>query len=98
MEKKKYEIWIGNYHLGQGYDPSSTAQKLGEVEATSFKIACCIYEHQSAIDFLNIQMNRGDSYIEDVHFGKWYYNPETNSNGWIGKYFESKEEANKSFL
>ena len=25
---KKYEIWIGSYHLGQGYDPPSEPQKI----------------------------------------------------------------------
>tara|TARA_R110000868_G_C10584288_1_gene738919 strand:- start:86 stop:385 length:300 start_codon:yes stop_codon:yes gene_type:complete len=97
IEKKKYEIWIGNYHLGQGYGPSDKPQKLGEVEATSFKIACCIYEHQKSIDFLNGQMDRGETYIEDAHFGKWYYNPDGNYNNWVGRYFETEEEASKSF-
>ena len=94
---KKYEIWIGNYHLGQGYDPSISPMKLAEIEATSFKIACVIYEHQSIIDSLKDRMAKGDTYIEDVHFGSWYYDPKTNSNGWTGKYFESKEEATNSF-
>lgn len=42
-------------------------------------------------------MDRGDTYIEDIHFGCWYYNPKTNSNSWTGKYFESKEAAMESY-
>lgn len=94
---EKYEIWLGNHNLGQGYHQGHEPIKVGEVEATSFKIACCIYEHQSAIDSLKERMERGDTYIEDIHFGCWYYNPETNSNSWTGKYFESKEAAMKSY-
>lgn len=93
----KYEIWIGDYHLGQGYGSPSKPEKVGEVEATSFKIACCIYEHQCAIDSLKERMKRGDDYIEDTHFGSWYYNPKNNSNSWLGRYYESEEEAWKSF-
>ncbi len=94
---KKYKIWIGNHSLGQGYHQGSEPIKLAEVEATSFKIACVIYEHQNAIDSLKQQMERGDTYIEDVHFGIWYYNPKTNSNSWTGKYFETKEQALETY-
>lgn len=94
---KKYEIWIGNYHLGQGYDSPAEPEKVAEIEATSFKIACVLYEHHSAIEDLLRRMNRGDKYIEDIHFGRWNYNPETNSNSWIGKYYESREDALLSF-
>lgn len=97
LEMKKYEIWIGYVHLGQGYDPSTEPQKLAEVEATSFKIACVLYEHQSAIDSLKERMARNDTYIEYAHFGSWNYDPKTNSTAWLGKYYESREEALKSF-
>ena len=94
---KKYEIWLGWYHLGQGYHPPTKPQKVGEVEATSFPIACYLYELQTMIDSLKDRMKRGDTYIEDVHFGNLYYNGKINSNSWTGKYFESEEEALKSF-
>lgn len=97
LEIKKYEIWIGDYHLGQGYDPPTEPQKLADIEASSFKIACVIYEHTSALESLKERMERGDTYIEDIHFGHWYYKPETNSNSWTGKYYETKEEALKAF-
>lgn len=94
---KKYEIWLGDYHLGQGCDPPSKPEKVAEIEATSFKIACLIYEHERAIKSLQQRMERGDTYIEDVHFGRWNYRPESNSNSWTGKYYESKQEAWQSF-
>ena len=94
---RKYEIWIGYYHLGQGYDPPTKPEKLSEVEATSFRIACVIYEHQSSIDSLKERMKDKNSYIEDIHFGGWDYHRERNSNSWTGKYYESEQEALKSF-
>jgi len=95
--KNKYEIWVGSYHLGQGYHGSTEPEMLAEVEATTFKIACVIHEHQRVIDSLKKRMNKGDTYIEDAHFGGWDYNPKTNSNSWIGKYYETKEEAQETF-
>lgn len=98
LEYKEYEIWCGQYNLGQGYgDQLNEPSLLAKVRATSFKIACCIYEHQSSIDSLKNQMEKGNTYIEDCHFGSWYYNPRTNSNSWTGKYFESREEALLTF-
>jgi len=94
---KKYEIWVGSYHLGQGYDPPNKPEKLAEVEATSFKIACFLYELDSLAENLRFRMKRGDSYIEDTHFGTIYYNAKINGNYWTGKYYESEEEALKSF-
>ena len=97
LKVKEYEIWIGNYHLGQGYHPPTKPQMVAKVEATSFKIACVLYEHQSAIDSLNERMKRGDTYIEDIHFGGWCYTPKDNRNSWTGRYFETEEEALETF-
>ena len=97
LKVREYENWIGLYHLGQGYHPPTEPQMIAKIEATSFKIACVLYEHQSAIDSLNDRMKRGDTYIEDIHFGQWYYDPKENRNSWVGKYYETKEEALKSF-
>lgn len=95
---KKYEIWIGFIpSWGIGSVDSVKPRKLGEVVATSFKIACCIYEHQSHIDTLKMRMERGDTYIEDSWFGHWGYNPKDNSTMFLGKYFESEEEAWTTF-
>ena len=38
--KKKYEIWTGNFSLGQGYHGGESPEKVGEEEAISFKVAC----------------------------------------------------------
>lgn len=96
-EIKPWEIWIGWYHLGQGYDPPTEPRMVAVIEATTFKIACCIFEHSSIVEDLRRRMEKGDTYIEDIHFGHWYYKPENNSNSWTGKYYETKEEALKSF-
>lgn len=95
---KKHEIWIGLVGAwGQGDHDSTKPRKLGEVEATSFKIACCIHEHQSHIDSLKMRMERGDKHIEDAWFGYWGYNPKDNSTMHLGKYFETEQEAWKTF-
>lgn len=96
-EFHNYEIWIGKYHLGQGYAPPTEPQQVGLVRATSFKSACFIHELQSEIKSLNSRMRRGDDYIHDAHFGKIYYDPKRNANSWTGKYYQSKEEALESF-
>ena len=98
IQMNKYEIWIGFVgSWGQGDHDSTAPRKLGEAEATSFKIACCIYEHQSAIDSLKERMKRGDIYIEDSWFGHWGYNAKDNSTFHLGKYFETEEEAWETF-
>ena len=95
---KNYEIWIGYVpSWGQGDHDSIKPQKLGEVEATSFKIACCIYEHQNAINILKMRMERGDDYIEDAWLRHWGYNPKDNSTMHLGKYYETEEEAWSTF-
>ena len=94
---EKYEIWTGYYHLGQGFDPPVRPQKVAEIEATSFPVACYIYELKRALNSLISRMSNGDTYIEDCHFGKLYYDGKTNSNSWTGTYFETEEEALKTF-
>lgn len=91
-EVKEYEIWIGPYNLGMG-DEKSTATFLGKEKGTSFKVACCIYEHRSSLKSLMERVERGDTYIEDIHFGGWDYDPKENRNSWMGKYYPSEAEA-----
>jgi hypothetical protein len=98
IEMKKYEIWIGFVPAwGQGDHDSTEPKKVGEVEATSFKIACCIHEHERAVKSMKERMERGDTYIEDIWFGHWDYDPKNNSNFHLGKYFETEEEAWETF-
>lgn len=94
---RDYDIWIGFYHLGQGHHPPAKPVKVATIKASSFKIACYLYELQNEIKSLEERISRGDSYIEDIHFGKLYYDPKTNSNHWTGTYFETEQEALKTF-
>ncbi len=91
----KYQIWIGNYHLGQGYDPSTEPQMIGEVIAPNLKVACVLYGLRSMLGSIEHQMSK-DGYVDNQSC-RWFYNFETNSNSWTGKYFETREEALKSF-
>lgn len=96
-EVKEFDIWVGWYHLGQGHHPPSEPQKVATVEATTFKIACWLHELESQAKSIRERMVQPNAYVEDAHFGSLYYDPKTNSNSWIGKYYETKEEALKTF-
>lgn len=99
MERKikEFEIWVGNYHLGQGHHESTGPEMVGKVKATTFKIACWLHELDSQAESIRKRMKDPNAYIEDAHFGKLYYDAKTNSNSWIGDYFETEEEARKTF-
>ena len=93
VEIKKYEIWIGFVpSWGQGDHDSTAPRKLAEVEAKSFEIACCIYEHESALEIL-----KNPNYSRDSWFGHWGYNPKDNSTFHLGKFFETEEDAWETF-
>ena len=96
-EVKQYEIWLGHYCLGQGYAHSNPTepQMVGEIAATNFKSACFKYELMSKMESLQQAEKEGKQITED--WLKWHYNPMTNSNAWVGKYYESKEAAQESF-
>jgi len=89
----KYEIWTGPYHLGQGYGEVREPQKWGEEDAISFQVACVKYELRSMLKGIEEQEQRGYVDSQSCH---WFYNYHTNSNSWIGKYYETKEEAQKA--
>lgn len=90
--KKSYQIWVGYYHMGQGSHPPKGPELIATVEAHSFKEACFKYELSSKLQHL--ESRSGD--LNDQDF-VWNYNPHTNSNSWLGPYFETKEEAQKTF-
>jgi hypothetical protein len=92
MEKKKFEIWTGYYHLGQGYDGSTEPYKWGEEEAIDFKTACMKHELRSHLKRLEDGEEKGNLNMQDY---EWFFNPHKISNSWIGQYFENKEEAQK---
>lgn len=91
---RKYEIWVGYYHLGQGHHGSSKSVKVGEEMAATFQLACLQYELRSKLKFLEEYPHPERLTKQDCN---WWYNPETNSNSWTGKYYETKEQADKSF-
>jgi hypothetical protein len=92
---KKFEIWVGYYHLGQGHHGSTQPLKLTEIKAIDFPTACIKYELRSMFNSIEEQeMNKG--YV-DSQSKEWFYNWRENRNSWTGKYYESYEEALKSF-
>lgn len=92
---KEYEIWIGNYHLGQGYDPPNEPQLVGKIVAPNFKVACVLHELRSKLKSIEDRIEK-DEYI-DHQSCRWFYDFEQNRNSWTGKYYESRDEALKSF-
>lgn len=97
MEKqilKEFEIWLGSYSLGQGYDPPTKPELIAKVKAFTFKIACFKYELQSTLDSIINQEYTG--YVGDQSIQQWY-NPQTMVNSWTGKYYETEAEALKTF-
>ncbi len=89
---RKFEIWTGYYSV-DGYSPCEP-ELHAVIEALDFKSACMKYELRSRLDSIQLQEKQGyvckQSYVD-------FYNPDTQTNGWIGKYYPSKEEAQKSF-
>lgn len=85
-----YEIWVGHYHLGQGYDPPTSPQRIGAVYAPSFKQACYIYELESSLRTAKSTKLGNRDYVSS-------YDPHKMYNSWTGYYYPSKEEALKSF-
>jgi hypothetical protein len=92
---KEYEIWIGRYDLGQGYDPSTEPTFIAKVSAINFKVACLKHELERMLEHIKRCEITGE-YLDNQSC-EWFYNFQTNSNSWTGPYFESKEEAKKSF-
>jgi hypothetical protein len=92
---KKYQLWIGSYHLGQGYDASTEPQLLDEIEATDFKVACVLHELRRSLKSIEGMIAK-DQYV-DHQSCRWFYDFDKNANSWTGKYFETKEEAQQSF-
>jgi len=94
-EMKEYEIWIGAYHLGQGSDPSTEPQMTAKVTASDFRIACLLYELRSMLSVIEEMEATGE--YQDHQSCRWFYDFDRNRNSWTGQYFETKEEAQKTF-
>lgn len=96
MEMKEFQIWIGAHHLGQGYDPASEPTYIATVPAINFKVACLKHELQRMLSHIEKCEKTGE-YLDEQSC-HWFYNFHSNSNSWTGEYFESKEEAQTTFL
>lgn len=94
-EIKEYEIWLGKYHLGQGYHPPSKPQLIAKEKGRNFEEACAIYAAKRHYECL-VKYRDEDTYVGSQDFTYWY-DWRTNSNSWTGKYYPSKKEAQKSF-
>lgn len=98
---KKFEIWTGNYSLGQGYHQGKTPEKVGEENSISFKVACIKHELKERLKFIEMLERR--NYRENqeekiLSTGlKFDLNLETLSQSWIGRYYENKESALRTF-
>lgn len=92
---KLFEIWIGYYHHGTGHDGSTKPEMVGLEIAPDFRTACVIYELKSSLKSIQDRVALNE-YI-DQQSCRWFYDFETNSNSWMGQYFETKEEALKTF-
>jgi len=95
----KYEIWTGNYSLGQGYHQGEVPEKVADIEAISFKVACMKHELKQRLKFIdNLEgdnRNREKDILETgFNFG---LNLQTLTQPWLGRYYETKTEADKSF-
>jgi hypothetical protein len=92
---RTFEIWVGYYHTDQGQRPPTEPKLLAKISAPSFKIACVLYELRRKLKHIELMCEK-DMYI-GTQDCKWFYDFNTNSNAWTGKYFETKDAALKTF-
>ncbi|RYC70701.1 hypothetical protein [Spirosoma sordidisoli] len=89
-----HEIWLGYYHLGQGYEPPTEPELVATIQAVSFVIACFKYELRLNYESVCKHEKRGR--IANYEYG-WDYDMSRNSNSWTGAYYPSREAALASF-
>lgn len=89
---KEYEIWIGNEVLPQGASPRYKPELIGKVKASSFRVACYIWSLEFELSSIKRRMDEKLN-IEDIHFGKFDYDPVRNASYWLGKFYTSYDEA-----
>lgn len=90
----RYDIWIGFYHLGQGHHGSIEPKLLDTIEAFDFKTACL--KHELLSKLRRIREGESKKNLNDQDY-PWWFNEHTITNSWTGKYYETREEALKSF-
>lgn len=91
---RKYEIWVGYYHLGLGHHGSKEPELIDIQFAPDFKTACLLSELKGKLKRIEEGIIKENLNSQDY---PWWFNENTVSNSWLGKYYESKEEALKSF-
>lgn len=91
---KQFEIWVGYYHLGQGHHGSTEPELIDTILAIDFKTACMKHELLSKLQRIVEGEYKNDLNAQDY---PWWFNENLISNSWLGKYYPSKEEAQKSF-
>ena len=91
---KEYEIWVGYYSLGQGHDTPMGPQMIAKEVAINFEIACLKQELKRTLAAIEKQEKEG--YVCNQS-KEWWYDWKTNSNSWTRKYYQTKEEALKTF-
>lgn len=96
-EPREFEIWIGWYHLGQGYDPPTEPQLVATVKSVDFKTACLKHELESSLATIRRLEASGD-YISNQQYNNFFSIKDGRPyDGWTGFYYETREEALKSF-
>lgn len=92
---KQYEIWTGPHgSTGTGDDGYTESRYWGSERASTFELACLKHELRQMLNNIESMDNAGE-YV-DNQSKEWFYNWQTNSNSWIGKYYPSKQEADRS--
>jgi hypothetical protein len=95
---KEFEIWTGNYNLGQGYHQGSSPEKVGQEKAIDFTVACMKHELKKRLEFIELLEERGNQTEDIISTGlKFDLNLQSLSQPWIGGYYENKEDAQKTF-
>jgi hypothetical protein len=89
---KQYEIWTG-YYWRDGLLPKEP-ELQAVIKALDFKSACMKYELKNRLESIELQEKQG--YVNKLSYVD-YYDPDTQTNHWCGKYYPSREEAQKSF-
>lgn len=91
---KEFKIWTGYYHLGQGHHGSTKPELWGKELAVDFKTACIKHELKSKLERIEEGEQKGNLCSQDY---PWWFNENTLSNSWLGKYYPTKEEAQEDF-
>ncbi len=68
---------------------------VAEIEAPSFDIACFVYELKSKLSFINNKITKKEKIYKQNCSLDYYF--DSNSHGWTGKYYETRDDALISF-